>query len=79
MLFKGIAEEGGEFVTSLMLVLVVLLGFDLRGALRSARGVSDVRWIRVSILGTPNWREQTVWMCTSGSTDGLICNGPVGA
>jgi hypothetical protein len=39
MLFKGVAEEGGEFVTSLMLVLVVLLGFDWLGARRGARGV----------------------------------------
>jgi hypothetical protein len=40
-------------VTSLMLVLVVLLGFDRRGEQRSARGVGTVRWIRVSLLGTP--------------------------
>ena len=26
MFFKGVAEEGGEFVPALMLVLVVLLG-----------------------------------------------------
>ena len=37
MLFKGVAEEGGEFVTALMLVLVVLLGFGRRGA-RRAKG-----------------------------------------
>ena len=39
MFFKGVVEEGGEFVTSLMLVLVVLLGFDRRGARRGAQGV----------------------------------------
>jgi hypothetical protein len=39
MIFKGIAEEDGEFVISLMLVLVVLLCFDQRGMLRGARGV----------------------------------------
>jgi hypothetical protein len=61
MFFKGVAEEGGEVVTSLMLVLVVLLGFDRRGARRSARGVGAVRWIRVSLLGTPKL----------ASTDGL--------
>jgi hypothetical protein len=43
MLFKGVAEEGSEFVTSLMLVLVVLLGFDRRGARRGARGVGAER------------------------------------
>jgi hypothetical protein len=68
MLFKGVAEEGGEFVsrvlqrkaassyflflqeqikdiiiTSLMFVLVVLLGFDRRGARRGARGVGAKR------------------------------------
>jgi len=43
MLFKGVAEEDGEFVTSLMLVLVVLLGFDRRSARRVARGVSAER------------------------------------
>jgi len=59
MFFKGVAEEGGEFVTSLMLVLVVLLGFDRRGARRSARGVGAVRW--VALLGTPKL----------ASTDGL--------
>jgi hypothetical protein len=54
MFFQGVAEEGGEVVTSLTLVLVVLLGFDRRGARRSARGVGAVRWIRVSLLGTPD-------------------------
>ena len=53
MFFKGVAEEGGEFVTSLMLVLVVLLGFDRRGARRGARGVGAVRWFRVALLGAP--------------------------
>jgi hypothetical protein len=53
MFFKGVAEEVGEVVTFLMLVLVVLLGFDRRGARCSARGVSEVRWIRVSLLGKP--------------------------
>jgi hypothetical protein len=62
MLLKGGAEEGGEFVVSLTLVLVVLLGFDRRCARRTARGIGAVRWIRVSLLGTPNWRSQTVWM-----------------
>ncbi len=60
MFFKGVAGEGGEFVTSLMLVLVVLLGFDRRGARRSARGVGAVRWRSLVRL---NWRAQTVWMC----------------
>jgi hypothetical protein len=64
MFFKGVAEEGGEVVISLTLVLVVLFGFDRRGALCSARGVGAVRWIRVSLLGTPKLgRAQTVWMC----------------
>jgi hypothetical protein len=53
MFFKGVAEEGCEFVPPLSLVLVVLLGFDRRGARRSARGVGVVRWIRVSLLDTP--------------------------
>jgi hypothetical protein len=53
MFFKGVAEEGGEFVTSLMLVLVVLLGFDRRGARRGARGVGVMRWFRVAILDVP--------------------------
>jgi hypothetical protein len=53
MFFKGAAEEGGEFVAPLSLVLVVLLGFDRRGAQRGARGVFAVRWIRVSLLGMP--------------------------
>jgi hypothetical protein len=35
MFFKGVAEEGGEFVAPLSLVLVVLLGFDRRGARRT--------------------------------------------
>jgi hypothetical protein len=61
MFFKGVAEEGVEFVAPLSLVLVVLLGFDRRGAWLSARGVRTVRWIRVSLLGTPNL----------ASTDGL--------
>jgi hypothetical protein len=52
MFFKGVAEEDGEFVTSLMLVLVVLLGFDRRGT-RSPQGVLAVRWFRVSLLGAP--------------------------
>jgi hypothetical protein len=55
MFFKGVAEEGGEFVAPLSLVLVVLLGFDRRGARRGARGVGAVRGIRVSLLGTPKW------------------------
>jgi hypothetical protein len=53
MLFKGVAEEGGEFVAPLSLVLFGLTGFDRRGARRGARRVSTVRWIRVSLLGTP--------------------------
>ena len=48
-----------------MLVLVVLLGFDRRGARRSARGVGAVRWIRVVILGVPKL----------ASTDGLLGRG----
>jgi hypothetical protein len=42
MFFKGVAEEGCEFVAPLSLVLVVLLGFDRRGVRRSARGVVAV-------------------------------------
>jgi hypothetical protein len=61
MFFQGVAEEGGEVVTSLTLVLVVLLGFERQGARRSAWGVGAVRWIRVSLLGTPKL----------ASTDGL--------
>jgi hypothetical protein len=61
MFLKGVAEEGGEVVTSLSLVLVVLLRFGRRGARRSARDVGAVRWIRVSLLGTPKL----------ASTDGL--------
>jgi hypothetical protein len=61
MFFKGVAEEGGECVAPLSLVLVVLLGFDRRGARRGARGVGVVWWIRVSLLGTP----------TLANTDGL--------
>jgi hypothetical protein len=53
MFFKGVAEEDCEFVAPLTFVLVVLLGFDRRGALRVTRGVSVVRWILVSLLGTP--------------------------
>jgi hypothetical protein len=53
MLFKGVAEEDCEFVAPLSIVLVGLPGFDRRGARRGARGVIDVRWIRVSLLGTP--------------------------
>jgi hypothetical protein len=63
MFLKGVAEEGGEVVTSLSLVLVVLLRFGRRGARRSARDVGAVRWIRVSLLCTPKWRAQMVWMC----------------
>ena len=61
MLFEGVAEEDDVFMTSLTLVLVVLLGFDRRCARRGARRVSAVRWIRVSLLGTPKL----------ASTDGL--------
>jgi hypothetical protein len=53
MFFKGVTEEGGEFVAPLSLVLVELLCFDRQGVLRGARGVSVVWWIRVSLLGTP--------------------------
>jgi hypothetical protein len=53
MLFKGVAEEDGEVVAPLSLVFVVLLRFDRRCARDSARGVSAVRWIRVSLLGAP--------------------------
>ena len=52
MLFEGVAEEGDVFMSSLMLVLVVLLGFGRRCALRVARGVVDVRWIQSSFLAT---------------------------
>ena len=51
MLFEGVAEEGDVFMSSLMLVLVVLLGFGRR-TLRVARGVVDVRWIQSSFLAT---------------------------
>ena len=53
MFFKGVAEEEGKFVAPLLLVLVVLFGFDRRCARRSARGVGTLRWIRGSILGVP--------------------------
>ena len=53
MFFKGVAEEDCEFVAPLTFVLVVLLGFDRRGARHGARGVMAVRWTRVSLLGTP--------------------------
>jgi hypothetical protein len=53
MFFKGVAEEGSEFVAPLSFVLVGLPGFHRRGARRGARRVSAVRWIRVSLLGTP--------------------------
>ena len=62
MLLKGDVEEGGEFVAALAILLVVLLMFGWRGARRSTRDVGAVRWIRVSLLGTLNWRAQTVWM-----------------
>jgi len=62
MFFKGVAEEGCELVAPLSLVLVLLLGFDRRGAWHSAWGVVPMRWIRVSLLGTLNWRAQTDWM-----------------
>jgi hypothetical protein len=48
-----VAEENGEVVAPLSLLLVVLLRFDRRCARRSARGVGAVRWIRVSLLGAP--------------------------
>ena len=63
MLFEGVAEEDDVFMSSLTLVLVLLLGFDRRCAQCSARGVGAVRWIRVSLLCTPKWRAQMVWMC----------------
>jgi hypothetical protein len=40
-------------MASLMLVFVVLLGFDRRCARRGARGVGEVRWVRSSLLATP--------------------------
>ena len=43
MLLKGAAEEGGEFVASLSLVLVVLLRFGRLCALRGARCFGAVR------------------------------------
>ena len=52
MLFEGVADKDDVFMASWTLVLVVLLGFDRRCARRGARGVSAVRWIRVSLLGT---------------------------
>ncbi len=56
MFFKGVAEEGGDFVTSLMLVLCtasIKLVLVIRGARRGARGVGAVRWFRVALLGLP--------------------------
>ena len=65
-MLKGGAEDGGEFVAVLALVLVVLIGW--RGTRLSARGVGSVRWIRVALLGTPKL----------ASTDGLhVCKGDV--
>ena len=46
MFFKGVAEEGGEFVTSLMLVLVVLLRFGRTSARRSTWSTERCRAAR---------------------------------
>jgi hypothetical protein len=66
MFFKGVAEEGGEFVAPLSLVLVVLLGFERQGARRSAWGVGAVRWIRVSLLGIPILASTDGWDVRKG-------------
>ena len=55
MLLKGVAEEGGEVVASLSLVLVVLLGFVRRCALCGALCFGAVRCARAVLLAEPNW------------------------
>ena len=55
MFFKGVAEEGGEFVASLSLVLVVLLRLGRRCARRGARCFGAVRCARAALLAAPEW------------------------
>jgi hypothetical protein len=64
----GVAEEGGEFVASLSLVLVVPVRFGRRCARRGARCFGAVRCVREAILAAPNWRAQMVWMCAKVSS-----------
>ena len=64
MLFEGVKEEDNVFMASLMLVLVVLLGFGLQCACHAVLGVCVVRWILLlsRSLRCQNWRAQMVWM-----------------
>jgi hypothetical protein len=55
MFFKGVAKENGEVVAPLSLVLVVLLGFDRRGAGR--RSSLGPRW---GICGSPTFWSTSV-------------------
>jgi hypothetical protein len=67
MFFKGVAEEDGEVVTSLMLVLVVLLGFDRRGSQRSTRGFGCTQ---SEVLVVVQVVEDLVVRCVKGTVVG---------